>query len=309
MKIQNNVLTTDMLTAYPNNTLINKGDAGEWDESIREIGNIVYSEKLQHYFFFYSGHTSSNTGQNTFIGVAQSEDGINWQKMGKAFDEQAEDPYVVIHNDTFYMFYEDKSEIPFRKIDLVTSQDGIHFTTQKRGVIEPKGDEWQKTDVSSPAIIKHNDEWVMLYEGRGSHGISKNRGMIGYAHSKDLINWSSNDEPVFKGSFRFYPDLLLKWDNYVVPDDIIKNDDKYVMSYHGYGWKRIWQTGLASSKDLKTWEKLNDKPIHPTSTVMMQFKENTLQFFMETSNKVEFYKPTHAVANKRLFGLQWPSNI
>ena len=46
------------------------------------------------------------------------------------------------------------------------------------------------------------------------------------------------------------------WDNYVVPDDIIKEDSYYILSYHGHNKKTGWQSGLAVSKDLKKWKNL-----------------------------------------------------
>lgn len=256
-------------------TIMLAGNSSEWDEYIREIGNIIYHLQNEEYLFFYSGHNGEYTQNNVFIGMAYSKDGINWEKYGKMLDLSGEDPYVIYFNNNFYMFFEDKEEVPFRRISLATSKDGRNWEVAKRGVINPSKFifSWQHQDVSSPVVIQVNNGWVMIYEGRGFF----NQGKFGYAYSEDLINWNKKRCPIFSGESY--------WDYHVVPDDIIKHDNSYIMTYHGYN-KKIgeWQSGLAVSNNLKYWKTLTKDPISESDTLMI-FKEDTLLRILEEHDK------------------------
>ncbi|HQJ56425.1 MAG TPA: hypothetical protein PLH46_02165 [Caldisericia bacterium] len=256
-------------------TIMLAGNSSEWDEYIREIGNIIYHLQNEEYLFFYSGHNGEYTQNNVFIGMAYSKDGINWEKYGKMLDLSGEDPYVIYFNNNFYMFFEDKEEVPFRRISLATSKDGRNWEVAKRGVINPSKFifSWQHQDVSSPVVIQVNNGWVMIYEGRGFF----NQGKFGYAYSEDLINWNKKRCPIFSGESY--------WDYHVVPDDIIKHDNSYIMTYHGYN-KKIgeWQSGLAVSNNLKYWKTLTKDPISE-SDILMIFKEDTLLRILEEHDK------------------------
>lgn len=263
------------LSNMNNSVLIYSGEVSEWDESIREIGNIVYNPKINEYLFFYSGNKGEYNQNNVFIGMAYSKDGLNWEKYGKILDLSAEDPYVIIYNNTFYMFFEDKEEVPFKRISLAKSSDGREWEIVKKGVLNPVLFGWQSQDVSSPIILRYDNNWIMLYEGRGFF----NQGKIGYATSNDLINWDKKCLPVFSGESY--------WDNHVVPDDIVLYKDNYILSYHGYDKKlEGWQSGLAISNDLKNWKILTEKPISDSDTIMMIKDESQINFIEEGDKEV-----------------------
>jgi len=258
---------------------IYSGNSSDWDEHIREIGNTVYNPNTKQYLFFYSGHDGDYKQNSVFVGMAYSNDGINWEKYGRVTNFSAEDPYIILYNNTFYMFFEDKEEVPFRRISLATSQDAKNWTILKRGIVNPNifilG--WQSQDVSSPLVFLNGDEWIMLYEGRGF----LNNGKIGIAYSKDLINWGKKKNPIFSGGSY--------WDNYVVPDDIIKDGNYYLMSYHGYNKKTDWQSGLAISNDLKKWKVVQKEPISEADTVMIANLNNSIILLEEFDKEVKSY--------------------
>jgi predicted GH43/DUF377 family glycosyl hydrolase len=267
------------LSKMNGSVLIYSGNSSDWDEHIREIGNIVYNPKTEEYLFFYPAYNGEYKQNNVFVGMAYSKDGLNWQKYGKVLNLSAEDPYVILYNNTFYMFFEDKDEVPFRRISLATSQDAINWTVIKRGIINPSLIGWQSQDVSSPLVLQVDGGWVLIYEGRGSlkRG-SLNQGKFGYAFSSDLINWKKKIFPIFSGGSY--------WDHHVVQDDIVQYGGNYIMTYHGYSKKYGWQSGLAVSKDLKKWETLTKDPISESDTVMFYSINSSKGFLEEFDNKV-----------------------
>jgi predicted GH43/DUF377 family glycosyl hydrolase len=253
---------------------IYSGNSSDWDEYIREIGNLFYNPNKDKYFFFYSAHNEEYKENNVFVGMAYSNDGITWEKYGKVTNFSAEDPYVVLKDNIFYMFYEDKGEVPFRRINLAISEDATHWILLKKGILNPSPIGWQSQDVSSPIVIFNGEEWIMLYEGRSLF----NHGEIGFATSKDLINWKKKSFPVFSGGNY--------WDNFAVPDDIFRYGDYYIMSYHGYNKRTGWQEGLLESTDLKNWKIFSQNPISNSDTIMFLRKDSGIGFIEENDNKI-----------------------
>ena len=249
------------------------GPEGAWDGSIREIGNIIFSPDREEWLFFYSGARRVSRSTGVFVGLAVSRDGRTFAKAGRVLNSPSEDPYVVLHGGRLYMFYEDKSEVPFRKVDLASSTDGRHWEVLKRGVIQPTGSGWQSQDVSSPVVIRAKDNWVMLYEGRGP-GIS---GRLGFATSRDLAGpWRQEESFTMGGQGG--------WDHNVVPDDVMRDGQRYVLTYHGKPKRssiadrlcqkgRIWQTGVAVSNDLRSWRRAGEFPLSSAATMMIMHHE------------------------------------
>ncbi len=277
-----------LLGSFDGNVMVEYGRSGEWDEAIREIGNVVYHPTLGCHLFFYSGHCGNYEGNNVFLGAAVSGDGAHWQKFGKLdLGLAAEDPYAVVFEGRIYLFFEDKEEIPFRRVSLAVSDDATHWDILKRGVIHPLPDAgWQSTDVSSPVVLRSHDQWVMLYEGRGP----RNSGMVGYAYSTDLLEWTQSRDAVYSGGRRHW---RATWDAYVVPDDVVFEEGLFWMTYHGCSNRNRWHSGVAVSRDLLHWETLNDHPIHPSNTLMLTKRDGRLLFIscMERARQVCFLKP------------------
>ena len=271
----------------PMNPEIKSGSLGSSDETIREIGNIVYSKSLDKYFLYYTGHSGSiNLNNNVFVHVASSIDGISWTKNGLVMDQSSEDPYVIINNNIFYMFYEDKNEVPFRKINIAKSIDGINFDYLGTAIEPTQGNSWDNIDVSSPVVIfdKINSRWIMLYEGRSK----KNRGAIGCAYSNDLINWDKKNDPVFIGGNKNFLTMYFSDYNFLVPDDIVYKDNLYFLTYHASGHKRFWQSFIASSTDLLQWKRESKFPISANYAVMLFDNSNVLKFFIAKKEGIFF---------------------
>ncbi len=288
----NSFSETAILMGFRDNLIITPGKEDEWDQTFREIGNIIYYPKLSKYLIFYSAHNGEQVGNNVFIGAAISTDGIYWKKIGKIMDSPAEDPYAIVHNDLIYLFYEDKSDIPFRKIDLAIADETLKFELKKEGVIYPTTQKsWMSSDVSSPIVIFNKDKgnWLMFFEGRN---LKSNPGAIGYATSENLLDWTVSKEKIFPKTNKFFG-MFFSWNSFAVPDDLILEKGKYYMTYHGISHKHIWQSGILVSDDLIQWKEVNKFPIHPNSTVMFDRIEN-LRFFLADKDGIKFY---HALSS------------
>lgn len=235
-----------VLLAIPNKEYVVLSDINSWDEHIREIGNVIETDGK--YLLYYSGHTGENVrGKNdVYVGVAESADLKNWTKLGKVFNDYAEDPFVTYCKGSYWMFYEDKIKVPDNSISLAKSSDGLHFTTVKRDIISPVENSFQSRDTSSPVAVCLKDKIVVLYEARTTEKVGAT---LGYAESTDFIHWKQLD----------YPIATLGKERFIVPDDIKLYAGKYYLTFHDVDelmsvGRTDWKSKILTSKDLKTWE-------------------------------------------------------
>lgn len=271
MAIQENIKTLDQSLATHLNDLahfnpprglkkidiiVPVGGPGEWDEKIREIGNILYDpdDPGKEYKLFYSGYQGDYLGNNVYVGYAYSSDGKIWTKGGQLnIGRSAEDPYVVKHNGIYYLYVEDKEVVPFRNIRLFTSTDFVNWTDQ--GVVLDVGTGWESQDVSSPTVFVEDGIFYMFYEGRAPG----QEGAVGLATSQDGITWTKyNNNPVVKPNNPDYfanPDI--HWTVSVVPDDIKVIGEFYQMKIHVQMKNHIgiekWVPGILISKNKTSW--------------------------------------------------------
>jgi predicted GH43/DUF377 family glycosyl hydrolase len=256
------------------------GAAGEFDEHIREIGNVLCepdeADPGKKYKIFYSGYHGTYKGNNVGIGYAYSADGKTWTKRpNKIIDRPLEDPYVVNNDGTYYLFAEDKADMPFRNIRRYHSPDCLNWADDGDVFdVRAGGDpvDWEAQDVSSPVVWIENNIWYLLYEGRGGGYWGK----IGLATSHDGVHWTRyKNNPVFDCG------PPGNWDETnVVCDDIIKVGARYYMTYHGYGASGptgYW-SGLAYCDDLHNWVRHSDNPFSICPTVMFLYDTEYVLF-------------------------------
>lgn len=239
-------LVKTMVAILPKTYLLKTGD---WDQSIREIGNIVFKQDTGEYILYYSGLVGENVRGNNevYVGAAVSKDKQTWEKIGKVFDEYAEDPFVIYCKEAFWMFYEEKSRIPDNSISVARSQDGKKFEVFKKDIITPRERSFQSRDTSSPVAVCLDDKVVVLYEARDQ---LREGATLGYAESTDFMNWNQLDRPVFEPENGAY----------VVPDDLIKQGMTYSLSYHDVDralsrGKTTWLSSRLDSVNLQEWTK------------------------------------------------------
>lgn len=134
---------------------------------------------------------------------------------------------------------------------VLKSCEGTEFYCPMRA----KFVKWEEGDVFNPAATVKDDKIVILYraEDKSGTGIGKRTSRIGYAESKDGINFLRQNVPVLYPMDDYYKDL--DWTGGCEdPRVAMTEEGLYVMLYTSWN-RRIPRLSVATSKDLKKWSK------------------------------------------------------
>ena len=209
------------------------------------------------YKMWYSIKTEPKAGFK--IGLADSRDGIIWEMKGDALKpdlgweiKEVFKPVVLRKGDNYLMFYAGFDGRRTR-IGFAESADGNRWIRHKMnpvlGVGEGAG--WDGDSVFSGSVIKDGDTYRLWYSG-----FNGNKTKIGFASSKDGINWRKSLAPVFTPGDN--------WDRMGAGyPSVIKEGKTYRMWYTGYDG-RMLQIGYAYSDDGLNWHRYKDIPVLKT---------------------------------------------
>lgn len=192
-------------------TVFNVGESGAFDASWATCPTVV--REGNRYRMWYSGYFTSREGEGG-IGVAESADGITWQRSpaGAIFNKGAPGafdselvfaPEVLFDGTTYRMYYtgqsnrEHASNIVTYQIGLATSSDGITWKRENAGrpILENGAtDSPDEVQAATPTIVKTSDGYRMWYAAWSP----KFNHTICAARSNDGINWTreNNGAPV-----------------------------------------------------------------------------------------------------------------
>ena len=193
--------------------VIDLGKLGCYDEhGIFPFNVVRHQDKILGYISGWSRRVSVSV--ETSIGLSVSEDnGLTFQRIGDGPVLSASlnepclvgDPFVSVFNDTYHMWYiygtrwvqENGTPERVYKIGYATSEDGISWHKMNRQLIEDRlnSNECQ----ALPSVIHYKDRYHMIFcyrEAFDFRNNSKNAYRIGYAHSKDLVEWVRDDDNV-----------------------------------------------------------------------------------------------------------------
>lgn len=177
-----------------------------------EFGTYPLSviRKKNEIWGYYAGWTRCESVPfNVGIGLAISKDnGETFQKLGEGpiIPYTLDEPFVLsgpkirMFGDMYYLFYiagnqwvniDGKPEIS-HKIRLASSKDGIHWNKVNKNLIP---EFWGENESqASPDVFYANGVYHMFFCGWvPSNFRETKKRVIGYAHSKDLINWVRED--------------------------------------------------------------------------------------------------------------------
>ncbi|MGZ3861849.1 MAG: hypothetical protein ACXVPN_07645 [Bacteroidia bacterium] len=194
-------------------TVIELGGLGTFDEhGIFPINPFRDGDKILAYTCGWSRRVSVSVETST--GLAISNDGGKTFKKtgdGPIFSSSLSEPFLVgdsfvrKYGNTYYMWYiygthwlnlpEDNSPARVYKIAQATSADGINWIRNGKKIISDKLNENECQAL--PTVINFNDTYHMFFCYRQATAFRKDsaRGYrIGYAYSKDLVNWTRDDE-------------------------------------------------------------------------------------------------------------------
>ena len=200
---------TQILNTHPD-PILSPGRLGCFDENGTMPSCVLLENgKLN---LFYSGWSIRKTvPYNNLTGCAVSEQSKKFERLsagpvlGQSIVDplSATSPWVLKHNTGYVMFYcagLDWIEINGKlehiyNIKTARSDNGINWTPTGHIAVEQRNKE---EAITRPTVIAGNDGFHMWFcfrqseDFRGGHGSYK----IGYAYSKDLINWDRAAEPI-----------------------------------------------------------------------------------------------------------------
>lgn len=226
------------------------------------------------YLMYYAGYD----GEKEVIGMATSENGIEWLKhsknpvldAGKNEDwdgKQTSNPSVLFKNGIFHMWYQGKDSNGICRVGYATSKNGVHW--KKHGYVLSPGIEKSKkypkrTGFQHPHVIFNKGLFHMWFISEFE--MTK----VCYAKSRDGMEWNINKDPVLNIDSKWERDKLYY-------PYVLYGDDKYFHMWYAGKSGKYWGIGYAKSKDGIHWIKYHSNPVFDRSVehvlAMLQFKE------------------------------------
>ncbi|MBW4331787.1 hypothetical protein KY084_13010 [Stakelama sp. CBK3Z-3] len=186
-----------------------------------------------------------------------------------AFDEKAVDcPFVFYHDGQFNLLYTGWDGTGYQTGRAV-SEDLINWKRAGIMLARDPDDPITRYNISCASILRENElyspgrlikvdgRYLAAWHAYPNPGYEQGSAVIGLAWSEDLVNWERTD-PILRAEDG------ADWERGgLYKPYIVKNGDTYLLYYNakttGNPWKE--QTGLAMSKDLKSWTRYAGNPI------------------------------------------------
>jgi hypothetical protein len=192
------------------------------------------------------------------------------------FDEKAvDDPIVFRANGRFYMLYIGFDGTGYQT-GLAVSDDLIHWTRQALVGPRDPSSRYTRYNLAISSIlrdknlhgtgeaVKIDGHYIAAWNAYPGAGYEEGAAVIGLARSTDLIHWTLSEEPILR------PEQGTPWEHGgLYRPDLALFDGTYYLYYNaktdplpkseGGGWHE--QSGVATSKDLKTWTRSALSPI------------------------------------------------
>lgn len=189
------------------------------------------------------------------------------------FDERAVDcPFVFQHNGKFYMMYVGFDGIGYQTA-LAVSDDLLHFEHHAVILRRNEGNGWDDNNIAGTWILRENridappvlkkwdNKYWLVYHAYPNTGYEEGSAKIGIAWTEDenLLEWHRLPEPILK------PEDGADWEKGgLYKECLVEHEGMFYMFYNAKNkTKGRWteQTGVATSKDLKTWVRYEHNPI------------------------------------------------
>ena len=185
--------------------VLTPGKLGAFDDSGVMASSII-NHQGKKFMYFLGWNQAVTVLYRNAIGLAVSNDnGKTYHRLyeGPIVDRSRTEPYftasceVMIENDIWRMWYlsctgwvqRETGPSPYYHIKYAESKDGVNWKRDGTVCIDYKNeDEWA---TATPRVRKEGDLYKMWYSYRG---VKPYR--IGYAESKDGVNWQRKDDQV-----------------------------------------------------------------------------------------------------------------
>jgi predicted GH43/DUF377 family glycosyl hydrolase len=222
-----------------------RGNAGDWDST--DVLNPSVIRWRDAYLNLYSGFD----GKTWHTGMAQSSDGVLWNKQGRILSPEGwEGTYIAANGSALefagsLLYWYQAGDPP--RIALATSGDGKSW--QRRGQVVPLGPRgsFDEMGVADPDVIRRGADLYLIYLGQDR----ARRQRLGVARSRDGVVWEKlRTNPVLElgppGSFD---------ENGLGEPAVWTSGGSYWMLYTGRDHAERRGMGLARSVDGVNWKR------------------------------------------------------
>jgi predicted GH43/DUF377 family glycosyl hydrolase len=172
------------------------------------------------------------------VGLAVSDDGEHFEKVGKVMDGRA--PDVVAQDDRLLMLYQKLDAQGRYRLYAASSEDGLAFAPlSDEPVFAGQPGSWDAMSITTPRL-SYDDGWFYMIYG-GSAYLSDEPDYFGLARSRDLGHWERHPgNPIFGAGPKGSPDGGALW----FPA-LWETDSAFVMLYEGSRGKYSWDLSSA----------------------------------------------------------------
>jgi predicted GH43/DUF377 family glycosyl hydrolase len=196
-------------TKYENNPVLDVGSEGEWDYQWLDTPGILW-DGTGFKLYYYGDSLYHDVKDYTAIGLATSDDGINWTKQGKVLEMGGVDDWDGHHVELPELYFDseiglyamlytgiNRSNYPdagFLRIGLALSYDGYDWMKYENNPVMNIGTypSFNDIGVGGPSIIETDGIFEMWYTGIQAYEEPINSWdslKVGYAISLNGTSW------------------------------------------------------------------------------------------------------------------------
>jgi predicted GH43/DUF377 family glycosyl hydrolase len=165
------------------------GREGEFDcHDALDPAAVVFKGRVWLYY------SAIGSGPDS-IGLAVSDDGERFEKVGKVMEGRA--PEAIVCNDRLYLLCHKANPSGNYQLLLSVSDDGRHFTpVQTEPIFRGEVGAWDALSITTARLAQEDDWFYMLYGG--SAYLADEPDFFGLARSRDLQRWERHPgNPIF----------------------------------------------------------------------------------------------------------------
>ena len=150
---------------------LSENPASGWEDRLNR-NCVLYIPEQQRYLMWYTGQAEGRS----YIGVAQSQDGVHFDRFRKDYilapeadfeKESVMNPFVLYENGKFRMWYAAGETYEPNVICYAESDDGVHFVKHADNPIFTCAPEnpYEQNRIGACDILKDEDGYLMFYIG------------------------------------------------------------------------------------------------------------------------------------------------
>ncbi len=215
-----------------NRPIVDVGADDDFDGiDVLDPATVLFQGKIHLYY------SAIGPGEDS-IGLAISDDGTTFRKIGKIMTGRA--PDVIPYENRLRMVYQKANAAGNYHVYLAESEDGITFKDVKNEpVFRPSEKSWDSLSIAT-VRLGQEDGFVYAIYG-GSSYLADEPDFFGLARSHDLIDWEFHPgNPIFGCGAKGSPDGGAIW----FPA-IHRTADSFVILYEGSPGKYAWDLSSA----------------------------------------------------------------